>query len=236
MTTSNNDQRRFRILVVDDDDSIRAFVERVLRQPGYETRVAADGIEALRVANSDGPFDLLLTDLSMPGMRGDELARRLRLTDPSLRVLYLTGYADRLFEQRPVLWDAEAFLDKPVSVQGLLEAVSLLLVGRIPARRPARVKIPGARVRLGDVVTNLETVSVTGALLRVGHEVGVGSTWPLVLYLPEEAVSLPARVVSCEPAELPLALYNVAVAFVEPPPGARRALQRACEGAAMMNA
>jgi CheY-like chemotaxis protein len=231
MSPPNDPDRTFRILVVDDDESVRVFVERALRQPGYETRVAIDGIDALRVAESEGPFDLLLTDLAMPSMRGDELARRLRQTDPSLKVLYLTGYSDRLFDERTVLWEAEAFLDKPVTVQGLLEAVSLLLVGHLPPRRPHRVKIPGARVRFGDVVTNLETVSLTGALLRVGREVPVGSTWSLVLYLPTETVPLNARVVSCETgepwqSEIWLTVYRVAVAFLEPSADARRALQR----------
>jgi two-component system cell cycle sensor histidine kinase/response regulator CckA len=132
-TVATSDQTRaFRILAVDDEESVRAFLGRVLPQLGYDARVALDGEEALRVAVSDGPFDLLLTDLAMPGMRGDELARRLRQTDPTLKVLYLTGYSDRLFEERHVLWEEEAFLDKPTTVQGLSEALSLLLLGRIP--------------------------------------------------------------------------------------------------------
>jgi CheY-like chemotaxis protein len=224
-------RRPFRILVVDDDESVRVFVERALRQPGYDTRVAIDATNALRIAASEGPFDLLLTDLAMPGMRGDELARRLRQTDPSLKVLYLTGYSDQLFDERGALWDAEAFLDKPVTVQALLEGVSLLLVGHLPPRRPNRVMIPGVRVRFGDVVTNLESVSVTGALIRMGREVPVGGRWPFVLYLPDETVTLEARVVRCEitepwRSEVWLTAYRVAVAFLEPSADARRALQR----------
>jgi two-component system, cell cycle sensor histidine kinase and response regulator CckA len=63
-------------------------------------------------------------------MSGDELARRMRQTDPGLKILYLTGFSDRLFKEKVTLWEDEAFLDKPCSVAGLIEAVSLLLFGR----------------------------------------------------------------------------------------------------------
>jgi DNA-binding NarL/FixJ family response regulator len=64
-------------------------------------------------------------------MTGDELARRIRASTPGIKVLYLTGFSDRLFKEKVTLWADEAFLDKPCSVKGLLEAVSLLLFGRI---------------------------------------------------------------------------------------------------------
>jgi CheY-like chemotaxis protein len=60
------------------------------------------------------------------GMNGDELARRLRLMQPDLPVVYLTGFSERLFVERRVLWQGEAFLDKPCTPKGLLEAVSLV--------------------------------------------------------------------------------------------------------------
>src|SRR4051812_44452610 len=117
--------RQPRVLIVDDEEAIRQFVERVLRDAGYDTVVAADGTAALEVVAAAQSFDLLLTDLMMPGLNGDELARRVRLQHPDLKVLYLTGFSDRLFASRLVLWANEAFIDKPVSVQGLREAVSL---------------------------------------------------------------------------------------------------------------
>jgi len=70
----------------------------------------------------------------MPQMTGDELARRLRQTEQrGLKVLYLTGFSDRLFKEKVTLWEDEAFLDKPCGVKGLLQAVSLLLFGRFEA-------------------------------------------------------------------------------------------------------
>jgi CheY-like chemotaxis protein len=127
--------RPSRVLIVDDEASILRLVDRVLSDSGYETTAAPDAATALELAATREPFDLLLTDLMMPGMRGDELARRLRLRDPELKVLYLTGFADRLFAERQVLWANEAFIDKPVTVTGLREAVSLALFGH--TRGPA---------------------------------------------------------------------------------------------------
>jgi CheY-like chemotaxis protein len=123
--------RALRVLVVDDEETIRRFVERVLREGGYEIALAANGKEALAAAQAHGPFDLLLTDLMMPEMTGDELARQLRQAEPKLKVLYLTGFSDHLFKEKVTLWEDEAFLDKPCSIQGLLEAVSLLARGSV---------------------------------------------------------------------------------------------------------
>ena len=125
------------VLIVDDEEPVRRFVDRVLQQGNYQTRLAADGAEAVKVAAEHGPFDILVTDLMMPQMTGDELARRLRQNDPALKVLYLTGFSDSLFKEKTTLWQDEAYLDKPCSVAGLLQAVSLLLVGHFEVPKEA---------------------------------------------------------------------------------------------------
>ena len=119
-----------RVLVVDDERSVLTFVARVLRGAGYDVVVATDGPEALRLVEAQPrPFDVFVVDVVMPRMRGDELGRRLRQQDPDVKVLYFTGFSDRLFESRQALWEHEAFIDKPATVRGLLEAVSLVLFG-----------------------------------------------------------------------------------------------------------
>jgi CheY-like chemotaxis protein len=128
--------RTLRVLVVDDEEPVRKFVERVLREAGYETAVAGDGTEAIEVVKGQKSFDVLVTDLMMPQMTGDELARRLRQDEPSLKVLYLTGFSDRLFKEKSILWEDEAFLEKPCSVKGLLQAVALLSSGRLEPEKP----------------------------------------------------------------------------------------------------
>ena len=125
------------VLIVDDEEPVRKYVDRVLSGAGYQTKVASDGPEAIEVAAKMEKLDILVTDVMMPEMQGDELARRLRQSEPPLKVLYLTGYADRLFKDKITLWQDEAFLDKPCSVKGLLEAVSLLLFGRFDAAKEA---------------------------------------------------------------------------------------------------
>jgi two-component system cell cycle sensor histidine kinase/response regulator CckA len=119
-----------RILIVDDEPSILSFVEKAMRIAGYQTFTAPSARAALAACDSKGVPDLLLTDYKMPGMDGDVLAAQLRQREPDLKVLYLTGYADQLFTERGNLWRSEAFLEKPCTVQGLLEAVSMMLSGQ----------------------------------------------------------------------------------------------------------
>ena len=122
------------VLIVDDEEPVRKFVDRVLREAGYKTALASDGPDAIEMARGMESLDILVTDVMMPQMPGDELARRLRQTEQrGLKVLYLTGFSDRLFKEKVTLWEDEAFLDKPCGVKGLLQAVSLLLFGRFEA-------------------------------------------------------------------------------------------------------
>jgi two-component system cell cycle sensor histidine kinase/response regulator CckA len=114
------------ILVVDDDEPIRRLIDRALSRAGYTIVLAADGPEAIRVAAGSPSLDLLVTDMVMPDMNGSEVARRLRQDRPNLKVLYFTGFSDRLFDEKVTMWDDEAFLEKPSSMTGLIEAVSLL--------------------------------------------------------------------------------------------------------------
>jgi two-component system cell cycle sensor histidine kinase/response regulator CckA len=125
--------RTLRVLVVDDEEPVRKFVDRVLRAAGYQTTMAGGGQEALLAVQNMPTVDILVTDLMMPQMSGDELARRLRQHEAGVKVLYLTGYSDKLFKEKVTLWQDEAFLDKPCSVQGLRQAVSLLLFGSLEA-------------------------------------------------------------------------------------------------------
>jgi two-component system cell cycle sensor histidine kinase/response regulator CckA len=97
------------VLVVDDEEPVRKFVDRVLREAGHQTVLASDGPEAIDMAAKVAALDILVTDVMMPEMAGDELARRLRQLQPSLKVLYLTGYADRLFKEKVTLWEGACF-------------------------------------------------------------------------------------------------------------------------------
>jgi signal transduction histidine kinase len=82
------------VLLVDDDDAVRATTADVLGGLGYAVKQAADGLAALELLNNDAAIDLLLTDVVMPGMSGPELARRVSSTRPNLPIIFISGYAD----------------------------------------------------------------------------------------------------------------------------------------------
>ena len=93
-----------RILIVDDEPTIVRFVSRVLRGAGYETSTAGSGLEALGVVETSAPFDLIVADVNMPELSGPEMISRVRMRQPDVRVLYLTGFNDQLFAAKNVLW------------------------------------------------------------------------------------------------------------------------------------
>jgi CheY-like chemotaxis protein len=125
-----------RVLVVDDEVQICEFVSRVLEEAGYRVTTAGHGAAAIAHVEQHGAPDLLLTDFKMPQMDGDELAARLRQSIPDLKVLYLTGYSQALFTNRGMLWEGEAFLEKPCSPSAILQGVSLLLFDRLVPTTP----------------------------------------------------------------------------------------------------
>jgi DNA-binding response OmpR family regulator len=122
----------YRILVVDDDEAVRRLVARVLRAAGHEVVTMNDGRAALRTALGDSAqFDLLLTDVEMPGMSGIELARELRAKDPELRVLMISGYTEEAVGK--VGPDGIDLLGKPFSADDLIGRVRAVLTS--PASR-----------------------------------------------------------------------------------------------------
>ncbi len=118
------------ILAVDDEPGVLALVRRCLNDERVTVIEALSGKTALEQIAKGPTLDLLITDLRMPEMEGDELARQVRALEPDLKVLYLTSHADRLFDAKPQLWAEEAYLDKPFTREGLREAIALLLFGR----------------------------------------------------------------------------------------------------------
>lgn len=133
MWKTRNQRREapLRVLVADDEASMRTLVKRFLEPSRFELLEAASGVEALAVVSDARALDLLITDEVMPEMEGHELSRRMRLQNPDLKVLYLTGHADHLFNNKERMWDLEAYLDKPFSQKSLNEAVALLMTGRL---------------------------------------------------------------------------------------------------------
>ena len=114
--------------VVEDEDSVRAAVRRLLQRQQYTVLEARNGREALAVRESHGaPVDLVVSDVVMPVMGGRELAERLRAIDPGLRVLFMSGYNEEAIRSNGVLLPGTTFLSKPFSMETLLRTVRELL-------------------------------------------------------------------------------------------------------------
>jgi two-component system cell cycle sensor histidine kinase/response regulator CckA len=144
-----------RVLVVDDEPQICDLVRRVLEGAGYRVTTANSGAAAIEEVTQHGAPHLLLTDFKMPRMDGDELAARLRQTTPDLKVLYLTGYSQALFTNRGMLWEGEAFLEKPCGPAALLEGVAMLLFDRLsPAGAASPAQQAAIRSLLGGLAKN----------------------------------------------------------------------------------
>jgi CheY-like chemotaxis protein len=112
------------VLVVDDHDLNRELVRTMLERKGYRVVTAESPAHALELARShDGPIDLLLTDVVMPGMSGRDLADLLVAERPELRVLYASGYTRDAISSQGVLDERTAFLEKPFTSASLARAV-----------------------------------------------------------------------------------------------------------------
>ncbi len=116
------------ILLVEDEESVRRLARRILEGVGYRILEAADGAEALAVAGAwQDELDLVITDVIMPEMSGQELSSRLREDAPGLRILYVSGYTDDAILQHGALLPNTAFLQKPFTPAGLVQRVADVL-------------------------------------------------------------------------------------------------------------
>ncbi|MEK6720364.1 MAG: PAS domain S-box protein [Chloroflexota bacterium] len=116
------------ILLVEDDESVRAYARRVLEASGFTVLEAPGGPDALALATGyAGMIDLLLTDVIMPGMHGIELADRLVAERPGLRVLYVSGFTENSVIQHGVAESGVAFHSKPYGREDLVRAVRAVL-------------------------------------------------------------------------------------------------------------
>ena len=116
------------VLLVEDEDAVRALARIVLRQAGYHVLDAGHGAEALRLcAAYRGPIHLLVSDVVMPEFGGRELAERLAEEYPEMKVLFMSGYTDDAVVRHGVLRDEVAFLQKPFTPAALARKVREVL-------------------------------------------------------------------------------------------------------------
>lgn len=112
------------ILLVEDEDAVRAFAARALTARGYNVIAAASGAEALEAMDSaSARVDLVISDVVMPEMDGPTLLKALRARDPGLKVIFISGYAQEAFGKNLAEGEKFAFLPKPFSLKQLVAAV-----------------------------------------------------------------------------------------------------------------
>ncbi|MDQ6704633.1 MAG: response regulator [Acidobacteriota bacterium] len=137
MTTSKSDKKKANpnpgvatILVVDDEPEIRKLVSAMLTRSGYKLLMSDSGDNALKIfKKNDVPIDLLLTDVVAPGMSGPMLADQLTEIQPSLRVLFMSGYDQSQVVRKYVVERGFALLIKPFTVEQLEAKVAEVLSG-----------------------------------------------------------------------------------------------------------
>lgn len=117
------------ILVVDDEETVRGYIRRILGMRGFQVLEAADGLDALRQIQSPGTtVDLLLTDIRMPRMDGIELAHAVTSLHPRMPVLYISGYPFDIEQERTQhAYKACGFLAKPFTPKVLVDTVNQCL-------------------------------------------------------------------------------------------------------------
>jgi DNA-binding NtrC family response regulator len=132
MTTGG--RKRGRILVVDDDDTIRDLLADVLGQDGFSVRTASSGERAPEVLATDPGQDVVVTDLRMPGMDGAAFMRRLHEQARSVPIILATGDSDTSTASHPAAIAPVAVLRKPFALRELVQAIDRALAG--PATPP----------------------------------------------------------------------------------------------------
>ncbi len=110
-----------RILLAEDDDSLRGFLARALERAGYEVTACADGDEAM--LHLDEPWDLLLTDIVMPGVDGIEVARQAAARQPDLRIMFITGFAAVALSAKDTAPAGSKVLSKPIHLREIVAEV-----------------------------------------------------------------------------------------------------------------
>jgi two-component system cell cycle response regulator CpdR len=112
-----------RILLAEDDESLRGFLARALERAGYEVTACADGEEAVAVLD----WDLLLTDIVMPGIDGIEVARQAAARHPGLRIMFITGFAAVALAATDAAPAGAKVLSKPIHLREIVSEVERMI-------------------------------------------------------------------------------------------------------------
>lgn len=125
----NDEEKRIKILLVDDDDGVRSSFSALLTKRGYAIDPKSSGMEAINSLKKTS-FDILLTDLKMPNMNGLDLLKEARKIDPDLGVIIMTGYGEIASYLEAMDLGAVEYLNKPVKTSDLEIIIKRLVQGK----------------------------------------------------------------------------------------------------------
>ncbi len=117
------------ILLVEDEEGLRALNARGLTSRGYTVLEASNGVEAIEVLDKNGKVDLVVSDVVMPEMDGPTLLKELRRRDPNVKIIFVSGYAEEAFAKNLPSQEQYAFLAKPFTLKQLVAVVKQTLAG-----------------------------------------------------------------------------------------------------------
>jgi CheY-like chemotaxis protein len=200
VTAPQPEQRPGTILLVEDESDLRGLARQYLENQGYTVLEAADGVRAIEVSNAHaGPIHLLLTDVIMPRMNGRELARRLCVLRPEIKVLYMSGYTENTIAHRGMLEEGVTLLQKPFTLPTLKSKVQEKLSSPLRAQRfnlhlPLKYRLVGeGDWRKGTT----ENISRSGMLFRTDEMIPLSTQLEINLVLPAEIAGVSAAEVVC---------------------------------------
>jgi two-component system response regulator AtoC len=176
----SSDRSGRRILVADDEEGVRTFLAETLERAGHEVTQVADGAGALRAAHEE-PFDVVVTDLRMPGTDGMTVVRTVRTEQPDVEVVVLTAFGDVATAVEAMKLGAFDYLQKPVSSPTAIRELVAKAIERraklaapVPAELATSVKLTFGAPAMIPVIDALAKVAKTGATVVLQGESGTG--------------------------------------------------------------
>ena len=136
-----SENRNGTILLVEDEATVRKFIQRTLSSQGYSVLDAEDGAAAARIAEKHGTIDLLLTDVAMPDVNGSILAKRIKAMHPDIRILFMSGNTDNISLPGGVIDPDSKFIQKPFGQADLQKDIKELLNQAKPPGQPTRGRV-----------------------------------------------------------------------------------------------
>ena len=161
-----------RILVVDDDAVVGRSFDRVLTEKGYDVSTVLSGEEGLKKVGTDG-FDLVFTDIKMPGMDGLEMAKRIKEMNPWMPVVVVTGYGSEANEARAEEVGVAEFLRKPLTPEVIEQVTRKTLRSKEAAAETAAATAAETAVHVEAAVEEKESVAKNLALFFAAPFIGL---------------------------------------------------------------